>query len=142
MQYHPKLKRAIKEIQTILLKNDIAGVIVLHSLFGKPETMGDGSMYTQGFTEFLFCINPSYSAASIENERFKVKGKAIHYKSAEERDIKIAGTVNMLDHLSEWTGKLALSAMEMNDKLNEITEKIKTGNDEDGSFSSYTQQNN
>ena len=139
MQYSPKLKKAMEEIKSILKKNDIAGIVVLHALEGEATVKKD-SVHVHGFTEYLFNINTSYSAASIENERFKVKGKAIHYSSKKERDIKVAGAVNMLEHLSEWTGKLAMNVMDLSQKTNEIVEKI--DDDDEGSHTTHSQQNN
>jgi len=98
------------------------------------------SVHVAGFTEYLFNINTSYSAASIENDRFKLKGKAIHYNSKKERDIKVAGAVNMLDHLAKWTGQMAMTLLELSDKVNVAVEKI--DDDDEGAHTTHSQQNN
>lgn len=139
MQYSPKLKKAMEEIKSILKRNDIAGIVILHTIEGEA-TVTKESVHVSGFTEYLFNINTSYSAASIENERFKLKGKSIHYKSKEERDIKVAGAVNMLDHLSEWTGRLAMNVIDLSKKTNEMVEKI--DDDDEGNHTTHSQQNN
>ena len=60
MQYSPKLKKAIQEIEEILKREDIAGFVVLH---------------TPGFAELLTRIDPSYSCASIKDGALQIRGK-------------------------------------------------------------------
>ena len=139
MQYSPKLKQAMEEIKATLNKYDIAGVVVLHNAEKTYPTGDDGSMYTEGFTEYLYKINPSYSAASIDNDRFRVKGKAEHYASREERDKKMSATYNMFDHLAEWTGIMAMNTIDMFTGVKKMVEEI--GRDR-GDHTGHTQQNN
>jgi hypothetical protein len=140
MQYSPKLKRVMEDIKAILKKEDIAGVVVLHNIEGKPAITKE-SIHVQGFTEYLFHINTSYSAASIENDRFKVKGKAVHYPTKGVRDEKVANAVNMLNHLGIWTSKLAMQAIDMEGMVEKMVEKDK-GFDDPGTHTSHSQQNN
>jgi len=138
MQYSPKLKIAMDEIKTILKKHDIAGLIILHTVQGQP-IVKNGATTVDGFAEFLYHINTSYSAATIENDRFKVKGKSIHYPSKAVRDEKVAGAVNMLEHFKLWTKNFAEQSSMLDKLLSDIVEKE---NNDPGTTSSYTQQNN
>lgn len=140
MQYSPKLKKAIEQIKEIIKANDIAGIVVLHTVEGEAVVKKD-SVNVMGFTEFLFHINPSYSAARIENDRFRVKGKKEHYNSQSERDVQIAKTVNMFDHLSKCTATLSLQTIEMSKMVNAMVEKDSKPDNGEG-FTSHSQQNN
>lgn len=139
MQYSPKLKKAMEEIKAIVKKYDIAAIVVLHTIEGEPWHEPDGSIHASGFSEYLFSINPSYSAASLHDDRFQVKGKAAHYSSKEERDKRMSATVNMFDHLSEWTGRMAMQAMDMHDAIKKMVENI---SDDPGTHTGHSQQNN
>lgn len=61
MQYSPKLKKVMKEIETILKKNDVAGMVALHDVMGHYPTK-EGGIRVNGFSEELFHINTSYAA--------------------------------------------------------------------------------
>ena len=71
MQYSPKLKKAMQQIQAILTENDIAGFVVLHA---------------PGYSEFLNHVTTSYSCAMIENDRIhlKLSAKQIGIEKAKE----------------------------------------------------------
>lgn len=128
----------MEEIKAILKKNDIAGIVVLHKIEGEASFKGD-LCHVKGFTEFLFHINTSYSAATIENDRFKVKGKSIHYPSKKERDIQLANTVNMFEHLSKWSTNLSLQAIHMQNMVDKMVQKE---DGDEGTTTSHSQQNN
>lgn len=57
-----RLKVARTEIEAILRKHDLAGVVVLH---------------TPGMTEFFYDIRPSYSCAWIDEARQMVRVKSL-----------------------------------------------------------------
>lgn len=91
MQYSPKLKKALQEIDDVMKKHDIGGVVVLH---------------TPGFSEFKSYIDPSYSCAyfdySIPNAigiRFRAKASELPGGAA-ERNQKIADTDNLFLHIN------------------------------------------
>ena len=140
MQYSPKLKTAMEQIKKILKENDIAGVVVLHTVSGH-SIAPDKAIDVQGFTEYLFHINTSYSAAQIENDKFLVNAHSKHYNSLQERDIKIASSINMLESLSQWTSDLALQTIELQNIVNTYTESVKFDNNNDQG-STHIQQNN
>lgn len=90
MQYSPKLKKALAQIDEIMKEHDIGGTVILH---------------TPGFSEYKSYISPSYSCAyfdySIPNAigiRFKAKAAELPGGAA-ERDQKIADTDNLFLHL-------------------------------------------
>jgi len=64
MQYSPKLKVAMEEIKAILAKNDIAGMVLLH---------------TPGHGEYFIKVDPTYSCAFIENEKLRIRSKLAEY---------------------------------------------------------------
>lgn len=57
-----RLKVARIEIEAILRKHDLAGVVILH---------------TPGMTEFFYDVRPSYSCAWIDQEHQRVRVKSL-----------------------------------------------------------------
>lgn len=57
-----RLKVARTEIEAILRKHDLAGVVVLH---------------TPGMTEFFYDVRPSYSCAWIDEQQSRVRVKSL-----------------------------------------------------------------
>lgn len=124
MQYAPKLKVAMTEIKAILLKHDIAGVVILH---------------TPGFSEYLNHITPSYSCATLEDSKFMIKAKKEHFKTEEERLEKLRNTANMMHHLSENNARIAMNMIE----ASEVTDRFLDADHFGGEgHTSHTQQNN
>jgi hypothetical protein len=85
MQYSPKLKKAMEEINQILDKHDIGAFVLL----------SDG----EGFSEFRNKIDPSWSCMfnhqlpdGSQGVRFKAKGKD------EKTKKMVSASVNMLSH--------------------------------------------
>lgn len=89
-----RLKRARIEIEAVLQRHDLAGVVVLH---------------TPGMAEFFYQITPSYSVCWIEEPHYlRVKSLAAHYAgdiAAQMRDQ--AATANMTVALAEELGRAA-----------------------------------
>lgn len=77
-----RLKVARAEIEAVLKKHDLAGVVVLH---------------TPGMAEFFYDITPSYSCVSFNEatQYLRVKSKLADYPSAEEQRHDQAATANM-----------------------------------------------
>ena len=129
MQYSPKLKRAMEQINKILKDNDIGGYVVIHS----PEH--------GGHSEYLFELTPKYSCVEWfpQKDGVKIKGKLIHYNGNKDlRDKKLNATINMLHHLSTVTGQNSLNLMQISDKADKTWEAEHGG----GGFTSEQQQNN
>lgn len=121
MQYSPKLKVAMEEIKSILKKNDVAGLVVLH---------------TPGFSEYLLNIDPSYSIAWIEN------GKGLRVKTnpqdpPEIKKQKVTDTANMFEHLSRVGGMQVMHLIDMN-MLLQTKLDVKHG---PGSHTGHSEQN-
>ncbi len=115
----------MQQIQGILLKNDIAGSIVLH---------------TPGFSEYLNHVSPTYSCATMEaNGLLRIRAKAEDYNGdVKIRNEKLRDTSDMFHHLSKEAGTNVLSLMEISDKLDQLL-----GAEHFGSgHSSHTEQNN
>jgi hypothetical protein len=140
MQYDPKLKMAMEDIKAILKKYDIAAVVVLHNIQSVTPKK-DGSQHAQGHSEYYLNIEPSYSAAKFNAQtgQLQVKGKKEHYSTVEERNRKIASTVNMAETLAISTGKMAMMVMDMEEMIKKCwpIEYSDPGDD-----TSHTQQNN
>jgi hypothetical protein len=129
---------AMEEIKSILKKYDIAATVCLHTIEGPANHSGIDT-HVHGYAEYLMHISPSYSAAHINGDRFQVLGKQAHYKSREERDTKLASTVNMIETLSIETGRLSMQLFDMDEEMKKMVQVIKNGPDED---TSHVQQNN
>jgi hypothetical protein len=123
MQYSPKLKKAMKEIQMILFKNDIAGMVILH---------------TPGHGEFYLKLTPSYSCIKTEGESIRIHAKVSDFKSRTEMESKLADTSNMLHTFSEVGGNMILGVMNASELLDAKIEAKHNGN----GFTSQTQQDN
>lgn len=84
-----RLKLARTEIEAVLKKHDLAGVVVLH---------------TPGMTEFFHDIRPSYSCAWLDEQAqmLRVRSKLDHYHGdAQAQQHDQAATANMLHGLAE-----------------------------------------
>jgi hypothetical protein len=139
MQYHPKLKTAAKEIEDILKKYDIAGVVILHSVYGQSENK-DGTFYTNGFSEYIQRYNPSYSCAFIERDMLRIRSKLKDYGGDMKAQQKqLSATYNMITHLSKKTSDIALTLIDME---NMLKKHVEVSDDEDAGETSHTQQNN
>ncbi len=125
MQYSPKLKKAMMEIKQVLMKYDIAGTAVIH---------------TMGHAEYLNHITPSYSCAKIDERtgRFELKAKRVHFSNDAERQNKLTATSNMLKLLSEISGRNVLSLMQ----ASEATDNFLNAEHGDEGHTSHSTQNN
>lgn len=125
MQYSPKLKRVMAEIEAILKKEDIAGLVVLH---------------TPGHAELLTRLDPSYSCAKIEsNGQLRIRAKAEDFGGDKEKRNEILRTTsNMFRLLSEASSGSVMGLIETSETLDRMTDAYHTGT----GFSSNTEQNN
>jgi hypothetical protein len=101
----PILQKAIAEIKDILLKYDIAGVVVVH---------------TPGYSGFLNHITTSYSCAFEEPTGIRVKASIEQYGSKEKRDQMLGNTVNMLIGFREESKRILFQNTELINKLKEV----------------------
>src|SRR4051812_33483380 len=103
MQYSPKLKKAMEEIKAVVKKYDVGAIVVLH---------------TPGFSEYLFKIDPGYSAAKLEVDRVRINIKAEHYAGDKKlRDQFVSDTSNLLHHLATVGGRLIMNTIEVSKQL-------------------------
>lgn len=125
MQYHPKLKKAMAEINAILEKHDIAGLIVLQM---------------PGFVEYRLAINPTWSVAKWNGDELRVKAKLQEdYNGDKEAWTEdVTNTLNMLQSLADCSGQHAVNLFEIADKIN----KKVNADHRRGGHSSNTTQNN
>jgi hypothetical protein len=103
MQFSPKLKKAMQEIGLILMKYDIAGLIVLHT-----------KQHGEYFTEYRYNLKPSDSCVTTDSENnFVVKAK--------RDDSRLEYTANMLHMLSVNAGEMALNLIELSEHVDKAT---------------------
>lgn len=110
------------EINEILKKYDIAGVITLH---------------TPGHSEYLLKLDPSYSCATLTSDGIRLKATEAMY-GKKKRDQMLDDTANMVVCLAESTGRLAMNLIDLEDLIKTKFEIIK-GKD---SHTAHDTQNN
>lgn len=98
----------MQEIKEVLLRHDIAGVVILH---------------TPGHSEELYHLTPGYSCATIEpTGGIRFKAKLAEFGGDVNKLVKKqADSANMMIHLSQRTGVIALNLMEISEKLDGAT---------------------
>lgn len=105
MTYSKKLKKVMQQIHKILIKNDVAGVVALH---------------TPGYSEFIIRINPSYSCAILQENSIRFKAKAEDFGGdTKARNKAINDTSNMMALLGETIGKNALIIRQVSKQFDE-----------------------
>ncbi len=123
MNYSPKLKKAAEEIKAILKAYDIAASVVLHC---------------PGHSEFILEITPTYSCAKLNHDHIHFKAKKADFNDELKRQQTISDTANMMNLLSEVTGKNAMVLMQVSEQF----DKIVGADHGDSTFTSHTTQNN
>lgn len=113
----------MEQIKKIVKDNDIAAFVVLHD--------------SEGFSEYLNAISPSYSCAGIEDGKVSVRLKQSEVGLHEARRIAHS-TFNMFTHFTDMVGKHALMFMETQKFLKEKW----NGSEDRGGETSHTEQNN
>lgn len=91
-EFSPKLKMAAADIKAVLAKYDIAAIVVLQ----EPS-----------HTEFFMQVDPSYSAAYLENQQLRLRQVLAGADGAIPE--KVVHTVNMLNNLQVLTGKITMA---------------------------------
>jgi hypothetical protein len=128
MQYDPKLKKAIAQIESIIKEYDIAGLVILAN--------------GQGNSEWISAINPTWSALFWENTP---RGPLlrIRLKRAEvgEENAKIIAnrTADLLAHMVDQAGR---HFMTMKQLLDMVKEKWDIDDTDPGETTYPFQQNN
>lgn len=124
MQFSPKLKKAMVEIEAIIKKHDIAASVVLHTPFN-----GEHKLF----------IQPSWSCVSeVSDKHVRVKAKLEDYPTQLARDKSLTETSNMLNILANLTGNQALALMSVSDM---VDSKIGAEHTDRGHTSQTTQDN-
>jgi len=110
MKYSPKLKKAMQEIDEIMARHDIGGMVVLH-------TPGNG--------EHKVYVSPTYSCAFIDNTpgkesiRVRTRLQEDFNGDAQARHKCQEDTANMFDILSTLGGYQAMNIIKVFDMLKE-----------------------
>lgn len=121
----------MQQIKNILIANDIAGVVVIH---------------TPGYNEYLNHLSPSYSCIepdySVNKDDKRLSGFRIRAKSSEigkEKVIQLVGdTANMLVGLNEVTGIIVMQNIELEEAMAKHVDILR----KPGDHTSHTEQNN
>lgn len=91
-EFSPKLKMAAAEIKDVLAKYDIGAIVVLHE---------------PAHTEFFMKVDPSYSAAYLENQQLKLRPVITGADGAIPE--KVVQTVNLLNNLQMLSGRITMA---------------------------------
>lgn len=115
----------MSEINDILRKHDIGGLIILH---------------TPGFVEYRLAIDPSYSVAKWNGDELRVRARLQEdYQGDKEAWTEdVSNTLNMLQMLAEVGGRHSVKLFELADNINRKVNAEHKG----GGHSSHTSQNN
>ena len=126
MQYSPKLKNAMKEINEILNKHDIGGLVILH---------------TPGHGEFLMKVDPTYSCAKLNGNEMRVRAKLQEDFNGDKEawTKKITDTVNMFETFFEVGMMMVENVARMDDLLKT---KVEVLPGKPSSFTTSQTQNN
>jgi len=115
MDYSPRLKRAAAQIKAILEKEDIAGLVVLH---------------TPGYSEYLLHLTPSYSCVKVRgNGEIRIQSRMLEdYKGnlAMKRK-KEADTANMLNMIAVTAGEQSMNVIQLSELMDKLTGAEHTG---------------
>lgn len=95
----------MKEIEQVMKKYDIAGVVCLH---------------TPGFGEYLNKIDTSYSCARYQQGGLHLKAKADDLGGAEKRNKIMTTTANMFAILAENVGRQAMILMDCHEMVDKV----------------------
>lgn len=101
MNYSPKLKKVVKEIEEILKREDVAGLVVVH---------------TPGFSEYMIKLDPGYSCCKIEGNRIKIRAKEEELGKA-KRDQMLSDTANMLYLITQTAGTVIYPFFDISESL-------------------------
>ena len=85
MQYSPKLKKVAKEINRILKKHDVPGVVILHD---------------QHFSEYIFKLESNNNAVISHQGVVRIKTTERGWSKAEKKK-RLQNTTNMLVHFQD-----------------------------------------
>lgn len=93
MQYSPKLKKAMAEIDAIIKKYDINGVVVLHE---------------PGFGEYKHYVDASWSCARLERGEMRFRTKGLDKTPGQKRQL-LANTANFCKIMADILGREAIN---------------------------------
>lgn len=125
MQYHPRLKKAMAQIEQILQENDIAGMVVLH---------------LPGHVEYRLRTDPTYSVARWDGDELRVRARLVEDYQCDRAawQLDVTNTINMLHMLAEVGGQISLQLFGLSENIGKQV-KAEHWN---GDSSSSIQQNN
>jgi hypothetical protein len=105
MQFSPKLKRVMAEIQAILEREEIAGLVILH---------------TPGHCEYNAHITPPYSCLKKQGNGYRLVSKLeTHNGDKKAKQQQEANTANMLTLIGVAAGECSLKILETSESVNE-----------------------
>lgn len=105
------LKKIALEIDSLLIKHDIAGIILLHDQTANEDKVN-------GTGEYIMNLSPSYSVAINDGEKVRVKVRKEDFQTGEEMDRKVAATLNMFTILKDLSKKTYYNMERISETLN------------------------
>lgn len=102
MDYSPKLRKVMSEIEEIIQREGIEAVVLLHNMEEK----------TNHFVEFLIKVDNEKSALFIEGQCLRIKTKS--------NDPKVEYSAGMLKAISDVMLKVGSNLKSFSDSLNKL----------------------
>lgn len=104
-----RLKKIIEEVSEVLEKHDVAGFIALHE---------------PGAGEYKFCLSPSYSCATLDEESgvVRLKAKVADHNGDRQKVIQLqSDTANMLYILGHMTAEQSLNLIDLSEHMDKVS---------------------
>jgi len=114
MDYSARLKRIAEQIKAILKKEDIAGLVVLH---------------TPGYSEYFLHLTPSYSCLKVSGGQVRIQSRLLQDYNGDriQKQKKDADTANMLNVIGVTAGNVTMSIMDLSELVDQVTGAEHTG---------------
>jgi hypothetical protein len=93
MNYSPRLKKIAEEIKAIYEKYDIGGLTILHE---------------PGYVEYLFKLDPSYTAITYLPDGIRIKGNDIK---------KLENSSNLLRMIADTGGPMIINLIDLSEEV-------------------------
>jgi energy-coupling factor transporter ATP-binding protein EcfA2 len=106
VKFSPKLKTAMREITAVIIKHDVAAIVVLH---------------TPNHSEYLLRLDPTYSCARFDGNKLHVKSnlmKNFHGDRGKWQK-QLGNTANMFEMLTKTNGTVLMGLMPISEKVSE-----------------------
>jgi hypothetical protein len=117
----PTLKQARAEIEEVMRRHRISGVVSLHTFYPAPTIgrIGDGRGET-----FAYIADVPYLRLHLnESGELRMRSRRSDYPSAEAQAHDLAGTVNLVEHFGMSLGTMAMAFIKMDENLSRYVKR-------------------